>query len=172
VGFTKTALLLTTLFEPRRPGSLRIIALALLLAIGAAAWGSGSDRPPSLAQPERTGEELVTRYTTLVANKDIAGLEGFLSDAFIIQRANGVFHGKGDYLANLPGIKNFKIADVTARQDGGTLIVRWTLSVGQVADGVRFSAAPAPRLSTFAWKSGQWKLAAHANFNVPAPESQ
>ena len=165
--------------EHRRPSAARalppivrrltfvIISVVAAIAIGSASCGEAGGSPPALTQPDQTGAELATTFITLLANKDVDGLQDFLSDGFMLQRANGSFATKSDYLTNLPEIGPFTISDVTARQDAGALSVRWTLTVDQVIDGQRYAGGPAPRLSTFVWSDGAWRLIAHANFNVP-----
>jgi hypothetical protein len=85
----------------------------------------------------------------------------------VLQRANGSFITKADYLKSIPVIGPFQITDVTARQQDAALAVRWTLTVDEVIDGKRYAGNPAPRLSTFVWGKGRWQLISHANFNVP-----
>jgi hypothetical protein len=52
-------------------------------------------------------------------------------------------------------------------QDGNALTVRWFISVHSIVDGVQTSSDPAPRLSTFIYDDGEWRLTSHANFNAP-----
>lgn len=105
---------------------------------------------------------------SLLANNDVAGLKVFLSDAFLRQGADGTFATKEAYLKNPPRISNYAISDVTANQAGDALVVRWLFSVEEVISGQKLQSNPAPRLATFVWDSGDWKLLSHANFNPPA----
>jgi hypothetical protein len=153
---------------------LRRVALALSVAVLlglSAACGGGGDAP-KLSQPDAVGLEVATEYVTLLQENDLPGLQAFISDAFIIQRADGSTATKSDYLTKLPQIGPFEIGDVTARQAGSTLVVRWTITVQEVINGSTYNTAPAPRLSTFAWNDGRWQLTSHANFNAPASDSQ
>lgn len=143
-----------------------IILGALLLAVGC-----GSDdgsTAPVLDDPSATGRELVGRYMSLLETEDVEGLDAFLSEAFIRQGADGRFSTKDEYLADLVQIApGYTISDVTARQDGDGLVVRWLFTVEETVEGRQLGAAPTPRLSTFVWSDGQWRLIAHANFNPP-----
>ena len=143
--------------------------LALLLLLGACG-GADSDTADDLDDPDATGLELIERYAELTVAKDVDGLEDFISDAFIIQRADGSFRGKDDYLANLPDLTEYTISEVSAAQDGNALTVRWFISVHSVVDGVQTSTEPAPRLSTFIYDDDDWRLSSHANFNAPTEE--
>jgi hypothetical protein len=141
--------------------------LAALLAV-TSCGGSDDDTADDLDDPDATGLELVEEYAELIVAKDVDGLEDFISDAFIIQRADGSFRDKDDYLQNLPDLTEYTISEVTARQDSDALTVRWYISVHNVVDGVRTSTDPAPRLTTFIYDDGDWRLSSHANFNPPA----
>lgn len=136
----------------------------------AAAVGCGSDdSAPTLSNPDQTGAELTNRFITILADKDSAELEEFLSKAFILQRASGSFATKADYVGNIPDIGPFEITGVSAKQDDDSLVVKWSMVVQEVIDSQTYSGDPAPRLSTFVWRDGRWQLSSHANFNVPQP---
>jgi hypothetical protein len=108
----------------------------------------------------------------LVSTKDVAGLQDFMSDAFLVQRADGSYIAdKQSYIANLPVFTQYEVTNVVAHQDGRTLIVRHETRVqNQLIDGVPFASAPSPRLSIFVWNDGRWQALGLANFNVPAAQ--
>ena len=58
--------------------------------------------------------------------------------------------------------------DVQAVQSGNLLTVRWSIEVDELINGKMVNRGNAPRLSTFVWRDGEWKLSSHANFNLPA----
>jgi hypothetical protein len=149
---------------------LSTLLLAVALVFGIACGGSDGETAATLDNPDQTGSELVNQYITLLKNKDVDGLRDFLSDAFIIQRADGSTDQKTAYLLNIPDIGEFTITDVTALQANDALIVRWLLTVDEVINGRRYSGEPAPRLSTFVYEDGDWRLSSHANFNAPPAE--
>ncbi|MEZ4553643.1 MAG: nuclear transport factor 2 family protein [Dehalococcoidia bacterium] len=142
-----------------------------VLMVGLAACGDDdsaeSSDAPTVEEPSATGRELVEQYVTLLKERDIEGLRSFLSDAFIIQRADGSSATKEEYLGRLPEIRTYAIEDVTALQDGPVLTVRWSLIVDETIGGQTYRGDPAPRLSSFVWHEGRWCLASHANFNAP-----
>ncbi len=141
------------------------------LLFGLACSSSSGNKAPTLTDPSTTGEELVNTYMSLLAHQDVRGLEGFLSDAFLRQGADGSFYAKDEYLKNLPQLGEYTVSQVTARQDGDALVVRWLFAVNEVVNGEALSTEPTPRLATFVWSGGKWKLLSHANFNPPASQS-
>lgn len=143
-----------------------VAALLLMLSVACGGDDGGSDAP-KLSQPNTTGAQVANEFLTLLQKKDMPGLQAFLSDAFIIQRADGSSSTKAEYLPNLPSIGPYEIADVKAQQDGNTLVVHWTLSVQEVINGQTYKGTPAPRLSTFTWSEERWRMVSHANFNAP-----
>lgn len=146
---------------------LGVLFVAACLATLVACGSDDGDKAPTLNDPSRTGTELVEHYMSLLAAKDVDGLGDFLSDAFLRQGAEGSFYSKEQYLQNLPQIGDYSISDVTARQSGDALVVRWLFAVTEVIDGRTLSSEPTPRLATFVWTDGEWRLLSHANFNPP-----
>jgi Domain of unknown function (DUF4440) len=139
--------------------------LALTLAPAPSAAHAGGRPAPRLGDPARTAEQLVNRFFDLLAHKDRAGLRGFLSPGFQVQRADGSGAGKTEYLEKLATIKKFHITNVRATQASGTLVVRYLAEVEGVVNGKSYLPGPAPRLSVFSWNGQRWQLVAHANFN-------
>lgn len=152
---------------PRGRGLLLILAVTALLLV-AACQPLRNTGAPALANPAQTGQQLVETYMSLLAHHDVNGLQNFLSDEFLRQGADGTFATKEQYLNNLPQISNYTITDVTANQAGDALVVRWLFTVQETVSGTALQTQPAPRLATFVWTNGAWKLLSHANFNPPA----
>ena len=150
---------------------LPLLAIAtLLIALSACSSDEDEDAgaAPILDNVTQTATGLTNQYITLLAGQDEAGLAAFLSDGFMVQRADGSFDTKANYLKHIPQIGKFTITGVTAQQVGGSLVVHWYLTVEEVINGSAYSGQPAPRLSTFVWGDGSWQLFSHANFNAPA----
>jgi Domain of unknown function (DUF4440) len=142
------------------------LAVSALLLVPAASGNLATQRPASqFANPTGTASELVNRFFLLVAHKDRAALQRFLSPGFQVQRADGSGSGKKAYLANLPTINQFRITHLRATQAGATLVCRYLAQVEGVVNGKPYTPGPAPRLSVFVRNGGRWQLAAHANFN-------
>ncbi len=158
---------------PRRYATIPVGGrILLVIIIGLLLWGEScgtadNKNAPTLTDPAQTGQQLVDNYMSLLAKNDAAGLKTFLSDSFLRQGTDGMFATKDQYLSNLPQVSNYHITDVTAKQSGDALVVRWMSSVDEVVNGKTLQTTPAPRLATFVWEQGQWKLLSHANFNAP-----
>jgi len=120
---------------------------------------------PTYTNPTAAAKPLVLRFFVLLQKKDVTGLEGFLSPAFQVQRADGTAAGKEEYLQKLADIQKFYISGLHATQAGGTLVVRYLARVVGTVNGKPYTPGPAPRLSVFTWNGSRWQLAGHANFN-------
>ena len=145
--------------------ALALSMLALLFAPGVSATDQTVETTAPRADPTTTAKSLVDRFFVLLARKDHAGLQRFLSPAFQVERADGSGSGKKEYLARLATINRFRITKLKATQTGATLVVRYLAEVKGVVNGKRYAPGPAPRLSVFTWNGRRWQLVAHANFN-------
>jgi Domain of unknown function (DUF4440) len=155
--------MIATTYGIRAGIGLAVLALTLAPAPSSA---HAAERPaPRPGDPARTAGQLVNRFFDLLAHKDRAGLRGFLSPGFQVQRADGSGAGKTEYLATLATIKKFQITQLRATQAGGTLVARYLAEVQGVVNGKSYVPGPAPRLSVFSWSGQRWQLVAHANFN-------
>lgn len=110
----------------------------------------------------------MTEFLTILSTEEAPGLDAFLADGFQLQRADGTGATKPEYLENHAVVESFQIGDeVSAVQDGDILTVRWTVVVEEEVNGQPLSRDEAPRLSVFVRTDGEWRLLAHANFNLP-----
>ena len=144
-----------------------MVAATALVAISLLACGSDSGEKAPAATTE-VAQELTNEFITLLQKKDTSGLTDYLDQSFMIQRADGSFATKQDYLINLPTIGDFTINNVAFKQTGDSLVVRWELTVVQTINGQQYRDTPAPRLSTFVYVDDGWRMMSHANFNAPA----
>jgi len=156
-----------------------LIAAAAILGLAAivspAQAGSASStsnasvtivRAPKLKDVNGTATVLATRFLSLLEQNNVRGLKSFLSPAFQLQRADGSYASKTNYLGSLPRITTFTISDVTATQAGAALVVSYKADIEGLNNGKPYSPGPAPRLSTFTWNGKIWQLTSHANFNA------
>ena len=140
------------------------LALSAFVAVPASAAPA-----PRLKDPNATGEKLATKFLTLLQTKDAKGLAAFLDPSFQLQRADGTGVTKSEYLANPSTVTSFTIGpQLTAVQAGDLLTLRWQLEANTQIEGTQYRTTEAPRLSVFRWDGRQWRIVAHANFNVPA----
>jgi len=115
--------------------------------------------------PSATGGELATEFMTILSEQ--AALEDFLADGFVIQRADGSTATRAEYLAAPIQVSTFELGEeVLGVQDGDVLVVRWAVKATEATDEGALAEDEAPRLSTFVWRDGTWRMVSHANFNV------
>ena len=144
----------------------RRVLLALAVACGLVA-GCGSAAAPPFGDRDASGEALFRAYSDLLVRRDVAGLEAVLGPAFLLQRTDGSSADREAFLASMPDLRSFELADVREVRGEGLVTVRATATANLVVDGVAYSMDPAPILAVFHWVGGRWQLEAQGNFNVP-----
>jgi hypothetical protein len=137
----------------------KLLVLAAVLATAAPAQAALRGNP--------SDKRLASEFLRLLHAEDTAGLRAFLSPAFLIQRADGSWLTKAQYLEAPAKIESYTVSEVHGTRTGDTRVVRYTVQTMQTIDGQPFSADPVPRLSTFVKRRGAWRLVSHANFNAP-----
>jgi hypothetical protein len=161
-----------------RPRSLRtlvvVLAVVVISAVGLGACSDDSSSDSStttvseLSDPSATGQELATEFMTILQRGDQAALDAFLADGFVIQRADGSTATREEYLAAPITVTSFELGpDVLGVQDGDALVVRWSVKAAEATAAGALGQQVAPRLSTFVWRDGRWRMVSHANFNPP-----
>ncbi len=118
------------------------------------------------AAPVGQGDALAALlpWITAVADGDRAAVERLLASEFQILRSDGVGYDKPGYLAALPAHRQMpEVRDVQATGDGGSLVIRYTITVDGTVQG-RTMRGTAPRLSTMRRAGEIWQMVAHANF--------
>jgi hypothetical protein len=137
------------------------------------AIGTGDPSSP-LEDPEATGRELAQRFLDVLSSPNpTAQLEEFLSPAFQLQRSNGTFANREEYLEQPAAVSRFEILDDNFRayQDGPVLTVRFNVAITETVDGTEERVSEANRVGTFLRSDAGWKLVSWANFNPVIPES-
>ena len=145
------------------------VATMLVLALAPAA--GAAVRSDASADTQK-GTELVEKFFTIIKDQDLKALKKFLSPAFQIQRADGSYLAKDEYLENPAKVESFELSEFRVTRAGKTLVVRYDSIADVTIDGVQQSTDPAPRLSVFVKGKKGWQIVAHANFNVPEEEPQ
>lgn len=145
-----------------------VAACAVALCTGCALASAAAPAPTRLANPDRTATQLLNRFFSALVADDAPRLTRVLSPAWMIQRANGTWADRATYVAAMPDVRQYRITDVMARYAAPTLVVRSRTSTQEPdASGALVASALAPRLSTFTWMGGRWRMTSHANFNPP-----
>ncbi|MEM8620755.1 MAG: nuclear transport factor 2 family protein [Actinomycetota bacterium] len=144
-----------------RQGLLGVLVVGATLA--ACSSDDGSVDP--LEDPDETGRELVGEFNALLQSGDSEQLDEFLSNSFQLMLSDGSSATKGEFVASLQEVSDVTIGDeVFGTQEGDVLVVRWSVDVeSEGADGP-LAAGLAPRLSTFHYEDGEWRMSSHANF--------
>jgi hypothetical protein len=140
--------------------------LTLLLV---AAFAVSASPAAAKLGPNPSDKRLASEFLRLLHAKDTAGLKSFLSPAFLLQRPDGTWLTKSQYLASPAVIESYTVTDVHGTRTGDVRVIRYTVQTKQTVDGQLLSADPVPRLSTYVMVKKSWQIVAHANFNAPAP---
>lgn len=113
-----------------------------------------------------TAKQLAAKFFRLMKNKDLAGLESFITPGFLAQSGDGSNRNFESFLATpLPNVKTFGISGVKAQLDGPLLSSIYRVRAAGDIAGRPYAISAAPRLSVFTFCSGDWKLVAHSNFD-------
>jgi hypothetical protein len=123
-----------------------------------------TDPAAQTAPQEQSDRELASELARLLKNKDMKGLDEFLSPAFQLQRADGSYLKKKEYLENPSQVDEFEVFEVSGTRYGNTRIIRYVSRVSAIVNGKRTGDDPSPRLATFVWNGERWQLAAFANY--------
>jgi hypothetical protein len=147
------------------------LALSAVVTLGAASSATADVGHAPSGSTQTQGEKLADQFLRVVKDKDAAGLRAFLSPAFQLQRADGTFANKAEYLKAPAVVESYEIDNLRATRAGNVIVARYDLIIDSTIDGQPQSTSPAPRLSTFVKGPKGWQIVAHANFNTPAPPS-
>ena len=147
-------------------------ATALLVPLGATAANAAESArtttcqlPPKGTQANATAERLVTKFFHLIEAKDRSGMSAFLTKGWMAQTSDGTGRDRQLFLDTLPNVQSFSIDKVNARLDGFLLVSRYLSMVQGDINGKPYSSEFAPRLATFSFCSGKWKMVSQGNFD-------
>lgn len=125
-----------------------------------------------LHDPEATGRELAQRFLDILGDPNPAPLlKEFLSPAFQLQRSNGTFANKAEYVNQPASVARYTILDDAFRayQDGPALTVRFRISIEEQINGGQLRKTEADRLGAFLRTADGWQLLAWSNFSPVVP---
>lgn len=138
----------------------------------APAPGQPDELSAPLADADATGRELAQRFLDILGNPAPGPLlEEFLSPAFQLQRSNGTFANKEEYVDQPASVARFTILNegFRAYQEGPTLTVRFRVTIEEEINGEQLRVTDADRLGVFIRTSAGWQLLAWSNFNPTTP---
>lgn len=166
----------STLARLSRRTTIALLAALTVLALAFAA-GPGADHAP--AAKAKSGvlkgwpnkQRLATEFLRLLKNEDKPGLKRFLDPAFLLQRGDGSYLNKSEYLKDPALVSAFQVRNIVATHNGDVRVVRFEAKTDQIIDGHQVPGVYIPRLSTFKKTNGVWRLISHANFLPPPTAS-
>ena len=112
---------------------------------------------------------LVVEFLTILQQDDPApALTTYLDPAFQIQRANGTREDKASYVANPAHFGDFEVSGYRVTRNGTVIVATFNVAAKETIDGVVYRKTPAPRIGTWLFSKGAWRLIAYGNFNAPS----
>jgi hypothetical protein len=138
------------------------------LALGGVATATAHAAPTPPSSPEMTrfavsDERLASEFLRINQAGDATALQRFLAPGFLIQRSDGTYLTKEQYLTRPSKIDAFQVSDIHGTRTEKVRVIRYTLQATIEIDGKEVPQDPAPRISTFVWRDGAWRLIMHAN---------
>ncbi|MBN8867061.1 MAG: nuclear transport factor 2 family protein [Solirubrobacterales bacterium] len=157
------------------PGALAAFAAVLCLAAIALIPAATGQAQPAKTSAAKSGvlkgwpskQRLATEFLRLLEAKDQAGLRRFLDPAFLLQRGDGSYLTKPQYLKDPSQVDAFQVRNIVTTHNGDVRVVRFEAKTDQIVDGREVPGVWIPRLSTFKRTKGLWRLISHANFLPP-----
>jgi len=112
---------------------------------------------------------LVVEFLTILQHDDpVPALTAYLDPAFQIQRANGTREDKASYLANPAHFGDFEVSGYRVTRNGTVIVATFNVAAKETIDGVVYKKTPAPRIGTWMFSTGAWRLISYGNFNAPS----
>jgi hypothetical protein len=155
----------------RTAGKLLLGAIAALaLVVPATAQAAPHPSSPQMADKHVPDAVLASEFLRILKAKDQTALARFLSADFLLQRPDGTYLTRDQYLLNPSRVDDFNVTDVVGTRTGNVRVVRYTVNTIQFQNGQQITQDPVPRISTYVYRGGAWRIVAHANFaSIPKP---
>jgi hypothetical protein len=160
----------TSLSAVRKPILALLCASALLLSMLAFAGTADASPKNGILKGNPSNKVLASEFLLLLKAKNQAGLKRFLDPAFLLQRGDGSYLNKKEYLENPSIVDEYKIRNIVATRSGNVRVIRYEANTIQTVNGNPVPGGWIPRLSTYVkskGKQGRWTLISHANFLLP-----
>lgn len=161
----------------RKRSLLSVLLCFAALAVGAfattGATGATKADPQTkvpLLHGEPSNKRLASEFLLMLEAEDMVGLKAFLAPQFLLQRGDGNYLNKQQYLADPSEVDSFKIRGVVGTRAGDFRVIRFEANTKQRIEGKEVAGGWIPRLSTFVKNEGVWTLISHANFLLPPPQ--
>ncbi|MCB0829476.1 MAG: nuclear transport factor 2 family protein [Solirubrobacterales bacterium] len=158
-----------------RFGLIAVLAATAIFTAFAMSPGTPGGEAKPAAAATKTGvlkgwpsrKRLATEFLRLLKNEDVPGLRRFLDPAFLLQRGDGSYLTKSEYLKDPSAVYAFQVRNIVATHNGDVRVIRFEAKTDQIVNGNQVPGVWIPRLSTFKKTGKVWRLIAHANFLPP-----
>ena len=164
--------------SPRTSLRSLIVLLALAAALALPTLASADTAKQATAAMKINGKQvstaawarhLVVEFLTILQQDDpVPALTTYLDPAFQIQRANGTREDKASYLANPARFGDFEVTGYRVTRNGIVIVATFNVAAKGTIGGVVYRKTPAPRIGTWLFSKGAWRLISYGNFNAPS----
>jgi len=151
----------------RKPIVVMVCAFILLLGLSSVAASADATPKNGILKGNPSNKVLASEFLLLLKAKNNSGLKNFLDSAFLLQRGDGSYLNKKEYLADPALVDAYTIRNIVATRKGNIRVIRFEAKTDQIIDGTQVPGVYIPRLSTFVKSDGKWTLISHANFLPP-----
>ena len=149
-----------------------VAVLGCVLVVGLLVVGCGSsdgeqkavDPAAQTAPQQLTDRELASEFFRVLEERDMDELDAFLSPAFQLQRTDGSYVKKAEYLKNPSVVDTFELLDVSGTRYGNTRVIRFVARTSAIINGKQTVNEPSPRLATYVWNGKRWQVVSYANY--------
>jgi len=157
----------STTFKVRRSLAALLCAAFLLLSLGVFANDAAATPKNGILKGNPSNKVLANEFLLLLEAENKAGLKRFLDDAFLLQRGDGSYLNKKEYLADPAIVDEYKIRNIVGTRKDNVRVLRYEANTVQTINGEPVPGGWVPRLSTYIKTKGKWTLISHANFLAP-----
>ncbi len=140
-----------------------LLLLLGLLWLCVSCGGTSAEPGPTDEPVASIGTQLATSYVTMLHDHNVDGLRGLLADAFMMQRPDGTSVDKAGFLADLPVLAQGVLPVVQASRGSETLVLIWQTPPAVVAAA---TSGDIPRISTYIWDHGAWRLLSQGDYSA------
>lgn len=156
-----------TAINVRKPVAALVCAFALLLAMSTFAGPADASVKNGILKGNPSNKTLANEFLLLLKAKNKPGLKNFLDKAFLLQRGDGSYLNKKEYIADPSIVDSYKIRNIVATRQSNVRVIRYEANTVQTINGEAVPGGWVPRLSTYVKTNGKWTLISHANFLLP-----
>lgn len=144
-----------------------VCAFVLMFGLSALAAPAQASPKNGILKGNPSNRVLASEFLLLLKAENKAGLRNFLDKSFLLQRGDGSYLNKKEYLADPSIVDEYRIRNIVATRKGNVRVMRYEANTVQIVNGNEVPGGWIPRLSTYVKSKGKWTLISHANFLLP-----